>query len=280
LYAISLDSAGMDFLSSINPLTGSATIISPVGLAKYVTTGVSTIDPVNKRFYFLSPGDTICAVDLITGDLLAKNKNSLSGTYDLHLMEFNCLDTTLYAISLDSTGMDFLSTVDPMTGSTTIISPVGLAKYVNTGVSTLDPVNNRFFFLSTDDTIYSVDITTGNLLAKNLNSLSATYTNHLIEFRKPCPGYSNRADDQVQPKSSCKIFPNPFQTATTFYSEKTLQDATLTICNILGQKITVIKNISGHRIEINRNNLSNGCYFIRLTENNKIIATQKIIITD
>ena len=47
-----------------------------------------------------------------------------------------------------------------------------------------------------------------------------------------------------------------------------------------GQKIKTINNITGNKIKIDRDNLPSGIYFIRLTQDNKTIITDKLIITD
>ncbi len=76
------------------------------------------------------------------------------------------------------------------------------------------------------------------------------------------------------------LFPNPLSTQTTLTANQNLSNATLTVSNIFGQTVKEIKNISGQAVTLSRNNLSSGIYFIRLTQDNKIIATKKIIITD
>jgi hypothetical protein len=40
-----------------------------------------------------------------------------------------------------------------------------------------------------------------------------------------------------------------------------------------------VKNISGQTVSLSRDNLPSGVYFIRLTEEKKIIAVEKLIIT-
>ena len=189
---------------------------------------------------------------------------------------------TLYSISQrTSDAMDFLSKVNPMTGSTTLISTKALAKYMAQGVSTIDPINKRFFFISTGDTLYTVDLTTGNLLAKNKSSLSGTYTNYLFEFEKPCPSISTGIDNEYEPLiPSYKIFPNPFSSMTTLQTNVSLQDATVSIYNSLGQLVKQIQNASGQTITINRDNLTKGLYFIQLTRDNKKMLVEKLIITD
>jgi len=79
---------------------------------------------------------------------------------------------------------------------------------------------------------------------------------------------------------SVNVFPNPFQSTTTIRTEVTLKNADLTIYNIFGQEVKRIKNISGQTIILHRDNLSNGPYFIRLTQDNKIVMTNKILITN
>jgi len=76
------------------------------------------------------------------------------------------------------------------------------------------------------------------------------------------------------------IFPNPFSMQTVLQTDNELHNATLSVDNIFGQTVTEIKNINGQTVTLHRNALPAGLYFIRLTEDNKQIATKKIVITD
>jgi dienelactone hydrolase len=76
------------------------------------------------------------------------------------------------------------------------------------------------------------------------------------------------------------VFPNPFSTQTTLQTDIALDKATLTVYNCYGKIVREITNISGNTVTLNRDNLRNGLYFIRLVQDNKQIGTQKIIITD
>ncbi|MBM3919373.1 MAG: YHYH protein [Sphingomonadales bacterium] len=76
------------------------------------------------------------------------------------------------------------------------------------------------------------------------------------------------------------VYPNPFSSQTTLQTAEQFINATLTIDNCFGQTVMEIKNINGQAVTLQRNALSTGLYFIRLIEDNKIIATKKIIITD
>lgn len=76
------------------------------------------------------------------------------------------------------------------------------------------------------------------------------------------------------------IFPNPFSMQTTLQTDYSLKDARLTVYNSFGQPVVQKANISSQTIILERNNLPNGIYLIRLTQNNKVIASEKLIIKD
>lgn len=76
------------------------------------------------------------------------------------------------------------------------------------------------------------------------------------------------------------VSPNPFCTQTVLQTDNLLHNATLTIYNSFGQTVKQIKNISGQEIKLQRDNLPGGLYFLRLTEENKTLTTEKIIIAD
>lgn len=76
-----------------------------------------------------------------------------------------------------------------------------------------------------------------------------------------------------------QIYPNPFSSQTTLQTDKILKDATLTVYNSIGRQVKQIKNIFGP-ITLERDNLPGGIYFIRLTQDNKTIATEQVIIAN
>lgn len=76
------------------------------------------------------------------------------------------------------------------------------------------------------------------------------------------------------------VFPNPFSAQTTLQTDNPVHNATLTVYNCFGQTVSQINNLSGKTIIFNRDNLLSGLYFVRLTGEGKIIAADKLIITD
>ncbi|MCC6516108.1 MAG: T9SS type A sorting domain-containing protein [Chitinophagales bacterium] len=76
------------------------------------------------------------------------------------------------------------------------------------------------------------------------------------------------------------IFPNPFSTHAVLQTSNKLNNATLYLYNSSGQIATKIENINGQAVILLRDNLTSGLYFVFLTQDEKVIATDKLIITD
>ena len=93
-------------------------------------------------------------------------------------------------------------------------------------------------------------------------------------------GQNRLVNDADSIKKSFSIFPNPFNSTTTLKIFGNIDDVNLTIYNLYGQAIKQMNKISAQTVSLFRDNLPSGLYFIRLTETNKIIATEKLIITD
>jgi hypothetical protein len=75
-----------------------------------------------------------------------------------------------------------------------------------------------------------------------------------------------------------KWYPNPFYLSTTFQSDKDLKNVTITVYTICGQKVKEIKNISGTKIILNRDNLPSGLYIVKTMQENKTFSTDKLLI--
>jgi hypothetical protein len=93
-------------------------------------------------------------------------------------------------------------------------------------------------------------------------------------------GQTNLGTTENYPQSLVSIFPKPLIDRATLQSSGQLNNATLTLYNNCGQTVKEINNISEQTISIYRDHLKSGLYFIMLTEENKIIATKKLLISD
>lgn len=86
--------------------------------------------------------------------------------------------------------------------------------------------------------------------------------------------------DEINSDYSFNCYPNPFSSQMTLQTNNVFKKATLTVYNSFGQQVKQIKNVSGQSFTLQRDNLSSGLYFLQLTQDNKILTTDKIVITD
>lgn len=84
----------------------------------------------------------------------------------------------------------------------------------------------------------------------------------------------------ISDNKSITVFPNPLSTQTTFHADQVLINALLTVYNSFGQTVVQTDNLSGQLIVFHRDNLPSGLYFIRMTEGNKTIFADKLVIAD
>jgi hypothetical protein len=108
-------------------------------------------------------------------------------------------------------------------------------------------------------------------VAKELEKL----LNRPVTFLSDCVG-----PEVEKACAKLSIYPNPFSVETVLQTNILLHNATLTVSNYHGQTVKEIKNISGQTVTLNRANLPSGLHFVRLTQDNRVIATIKLIITD
>lgn len=79
--------------------------------------------------------------------------------------------------------------------------------------------------------------------------------------------------------TSFKIYPNPTnQNATLEFKNSSKQNCTLTLYDLRGQVVQIIKNITTDKVEIERQSLASGLYFFQLCTDKQIIATGKLTL--
>ena len=120
---------------------------------------------------------------------------------------------------------------------------------------------------------YSVNIAPG-FSNSSLPSFIAgfNYTNNRINCGRP----SSTQDDLKA--ELIKIFPNPFSLETTIFLEKGLKNANLTIRNSIGSIVRQEQHLYGKSIQIVKNDLPAGLYFLQIEEDTRVIFSKKIVI--
>jgi hypothetical protein len=75
------------------------------------------------------------------------------------------------------------------------------------------------------------------------------------------------------------IYPNPTnRTATLQFDNSKKENCTLTIYDLQGRLVMTIINVCSDKIEIERQNLPSGLYFLQIRTESKVIATGKLTI--
>jgi hypothetical protein len=90
---------------------------------------------------------------------------------------------------------------------------------------------------------------------------------------------SSNHDPQTD-HNALTIFPNPLSIEATVMTNRLHKNATMRIYNLVGQQFKMINKINSQTIHLNRDNMPTGLYIIRLEEDGKIIATNKLMVTD
>ena len=111
------------------------------------------------------------------------------------------------------------------------------------------------------------------------------YSNDYSKLSNPVTFYvsdenSVSVNEIVTENNPIAIYPNPFSSSVTIQFHYPVKNVEAIIFNLHGQKIKSMKNISGGNLKIERDNIASGLYFIQLTQDGKVIATNKLIITD
>ncbi len=88
------------------------------------------------------------------------------------------------------------------------------------------------------------------------------------------------AIDRVDPPVTINIFPNPTEGQTVIQINKPVQNATLSVTNILGETVFEIQNVSDQKIVITLDFLPAGLYFLRLVENREVLVIEKLMIRE
>ncbi|MBI4945154.1 MAG: T9SS type A sorting domain-containing protein [Bacteroidetes bacterium] len=153
-------------------------------------------------------------------------------------------------------------------GSTTLCNGESVTLTANTGTS--------YVWWNGGVTTQSIMASTSGVYAVIVTDSCGTATSSPVTVTvQTCTGISDLVDND-----GIIISPNPFSSSATLHTDKFFTGATLTVYNYYGQTVKQIRNISGQIVTLYRDNLPSGLYFIRLTEEKKTIAVDKLVITD
>lgn len=120
----------------------------------------------------------------------------------------------------------------------------------------------------------STSISFGPWLLNNLNSLQYN-SNIFITKINASVGIENNSNEKF-----ITIFPNPFSSEATIDFDDNLIKVSAWIFNVQGDLVREIGEIIGNSFIINKEDLSNGVYFMKLITNRNELTYQKFVICD
>ncbi|MEP7197795.1 MAG: T9SS type A sorting domain-containing protein [Saprospiraceae bacterium] len=282
---------------SINPVTGTYTQIgNSLPSSSMFSGGFSTFDKINTSYIFLAPPNIIYSINAINGNIISNPALVLASGENIVNFSFNNSTGVLYGLLQDNNIQKFfLVTINTTTGTSTRIGS-GTTLGSGNGSSTIDEKNQHFIYMYSSPTaggyvITTLEMATGNVVNNALiqaylaqdNFYSLKYDNIQGKFYSihyETDSLRTSIAEQNNSDNIINIYPNPFSTQTVLQTDNPLHNAILSVDNCFGQTVKQIKNISGQAVILSRDNLSNGVYFVRLIQDNKVIKTKRILITD
>lgn len=90
--------------------------------------------------------------------------------------------------------------------------------------------------------------------------------------------YNSNLQTNIFDNESFSIYPNPTNNQVNINSKSKILE--IEIYNSMGQNVRNIKNCDAKTVTFEKENLSNGIYYLKITSENKIISNKKLIITN
>lgn len=76
------------------------------------------------------------------------------------------------------------------------------------------------------------------------------------------------------------MYPNPLNNSGTIRFNIELKNFNVTIYDVCGKKLNIVKEIYDKEVKIERNYLSSGVYFVILSQENNPISISRLIVFD
>lgn len=127
------------------------------------------------------------------------------------------------------------------------------------------------------DGINSLAIGNGDNLFVSGNSAYTDEQKNIVTIKYDSPVGLYELNNSA---SKINAYPNPFNNSTTLFidNEVITKNVNFILLDSYGKEVKTIYNIQDSELKINRENLSNGFYIFKITQNDKMISTGKLII--
>ncbi|MES2516291.1 MAG: T9SS type A sorting domain-containing protein [Bacteroidota bacterium] len=251
-----------------------------------VTTPIGNTDGYGRSVVIQNDGKIVLAGYNVVG--LKRNfaliRYNTDGSLDTNFDADGILTTSIglkgdeaHAVAIQSDGKIVatgITTVGPRT-------EFALIRYNNNGSLDnnfdIDGILTTTISSSYDDARSIAIQNDGKIVVAGFSTIGTKYDVTIVRYDNTVTSTREEADKKYL---TLNMYPNPFNSMGTISFNKTINQGELIIYNLLGEKIKTLENISGNSIQLNRDNLIKGLYFISLIEKDKVLATTKIVIAD
>lgn len=279
LFALHWDnSKNTEYFISINTTTGAFTIIDSLPGIKWID-GYGTMDNINNRYIFKGGPDMstwyLYSINTVNGNIIS-NPPYPNPNGNLIEYQFSNSLNKLYALHWDNlSSTEFLAEVNPTTGTFLDINSIPGVAWIQGGYTTFDDFNKRYLFRGGDNSgnwyLYSIDALTGNISCNpvfptfigndniqmpQMDSLTGImYALHWESITTAINENENHIFD---------FFPNPFTDNSQIILDKPYKDIMVFVYNASGHVVKKVTASNTSKINISRDNLSSGQYFISI----------------
>ena len=226
------------------------------------------------------------------GCLIAGYTTSVNETdSDIYLIQTNNIGDTLWTKGLGGLSYDLAKDIISTHNGFAILSQsssfngTGFNSDSDVGIMLIDSMGNGSCYYRPLDTmtisslsvmVYNFSPTIESYCIQESISPPITFGGTVVNW---CDFTVNTSNVQFNENENY-VFPNPFSFGTTLKINENLKNATLIIYNTLGEKIMTLENFSGKEINLDREKLNNGVYFLNFVQDKKLISTMKLVISN
>jgi hypothetical protein len=91
-------------------------------------------------------------------------------------------------------------------------------------------------------------------------------------------GHATNVEENTSSSNNISISPNPFTQSTQITLPQTYRSITLEVYNLQGQQVAQYQYADCDKIQLRRNQLKSGLYFLKLTGDDGVVRTGKVVV--
>lgn len=245
---------GLQFMS-IDPDSGTATVLDTLQGISSVALGQTTFDMCSRLYFFISNDTTVIGVNAGDGtirDSMHFDQNQLIG------MEAGNMAPTLFGLGFRDTMIDFVK-YNFLTKTRTVLSSFPVISFYP-GEATLDR-EKGFYVVNAVDYIYILDTATGAVVdtvsnASQLMGLEAIYTEYCLVI--------DGIQEAKHVSLEATVFPNPTSEKAALRFNEPVKDAGIELIDFSGRRVSYTAHFSGSIYSADLSGLPAGIYLLKV----------------